>query len=391
MKLRPGLPEEVGMSAARMRHVATLAESWVQQGVTPALVVLVARRGVIVLHEAWGRLTPAADAPPLARDTIYPLASISKPITATAAMILVEEGRLGLNRPVAEYIPEFVGTGKEAVLVHHLLTHTSGLREEDVHARMEQKRDPIAIPPVARTQHPRIDESLFYVCDTPLWKPPGTEMSYCTYGYRLLGEVVRRVSGQPLADFAQARIFEALGMHDTHYGLPAVARSRTVKRPPHPLFAWLDSQELQETPWADTGVFATALDLAIFAQTFLNHGAYDQARILSPAGVAVMTRNQIPGLSAQMVSGISEFFPEASWGYGWDVHGEKKAMYDGTLHSPYTFQHAGWGGVNLWIDPAYELVGVYLSVVLQNTADGHPHVWPADLFMNAVTAAIIDG
>src|SRR5438128_8658029 len=122
MKLRPGTPEEAGMSAQRVRHVAALAEGWVAEGVTPALVVLVARRGVIVLHEAFGRLTPDPDSPPLQRDSIYPLTSITKPITATAAMILMEEGLLGLSRPVSEYIPEFTGEGKDAVMVHHLVT-----------------------------------------------------------------------------------------------------------------------------------------------------------------------------------------------------------------------------------------------------------------------------
>src|SRR5919197_363814 len=101
MKLRPGDPEEAGMSAQRVRRIAQLAEGWVDQGITPALVVLAARRGIIVLHEAFGRLTPDPGAPALPRDAIYPFVSITKPITATAAMILVEDGLLGLNRPVA--------------------------------------------------------------------------------------------------------------------------------------------------------------------------------------------------------------------------------------------------------------------------------------------------
>src|SRR5256714_10552574 len=118
MELRAGTAEEAGMSAQRVRRVAQLAEGWVTQGITPALVVLVARRGVIVLHEAFGRVTPEPDSPPLQRDTIYPLTSITKPITATAAMILAEEGLLGFSRPVSEYIPEFTGEGKGAVMVH---------------------------------------------------------------------------------------------------------------------------------------------------------------------------------------------------------------------------------------------------------------------------------
>src|SRR6516162_5362741 len=96
-QLHPGRPEEVGMEAARLQSIARVAEQWVASGQTPALVVLVARRGVVVLHEAFGRLTPDADSPPLPRHAVFPLASISKVITATAAMLLVEDGLLGLN------------------------------------------------------------------------------------------------------------------------------------------------------------------------------------------------------------------------------------------------------------------------------------------------------
>src|SRR6266849_10843491 len=107
MQLRPGEPEEVGMSARRVRHVGQLAAGWVAQGITSALVILVARRGVVVLHEAFGRLAPDDNAPPVKRDTIYPVASLTKPITATTAMALVEDGLLGLQRAVSDYIAEF--------------------------------------------------------------------------------------------------------------------------------------------------------------------------------------------------------------------------------------------------------------------------------------------
>src|ERR671930_1320141 len=146
MQLRPGEPEEVGMSAQRVRHVGQLAAGWVAQGITSALVILVARRGVVVLHEAFGRLTPDDDAPPVKRDTIYPLSSLTKPITATAAMLLVEDGLLGLQRPVSDYLPEFSGAGKQAVMVHHVLTHTSGLRDADVFLHAETKRSTANVP-----------------------------------------------------------------------------------------------------------------------------------------------------------------------------------------------------------------------------------------------------
>ena len=127
-RLREGTPAEAGLSARQLDHARDLAASWVKDGSHPALVVLVARHGVIALHEAFGQLGPEPDDPALPRDALFPLASLAKPVTATALMILVEEGRVGLTRRVCDYIPEFQGDGKDEVYVHHLLTHTSGLQ-----------------------------------------------------------------------------------------------------------------------------------------------------------------------------------------------------------------------------------------------------------------------
>jgi serine-type D-Ala-D-Ala carboxypeptidase len=384
MKLNPGSPEEAGMSAQRVQHVVNLAKGWVEQGITPALAILVARRGVIVIHEAFGRLEPEPDAPPLERDTIFPLDSLTKPITATAAMTLVEDGLLGLNRPVAEYIPEFIGEGKAAVKVHHLLTHTSGLRDEDVYKYIEQKRGMVDVPPPAENQHPFINEHLFLGYSTPLWKSPGTEMSYSSYGYNLLGEIIRRVSGKSLVDFTRERIFEPLGMHDTHRILPDSARHRLVRRPPELQFntflKWVGLEESLKMPVASSNSYSTALDMAIFGQMFLNRGSYGEIRILSPASVAEMTRNQIPGISSRF---MDEFFPEAAWGYGWSV-GNKRSVFDGSLHSVKTFTMSGVGGVDMWSDPVYEIVGVYFSVT------PYPGLVQQDLFTNAVMAAVVD-
>jgi CubicO group peptidase (beta-lactamase class C family) len=125
--LRDGTPAEAGLSARRLDRVRDLAARWVKDGIHPAIVALVARHGVIALHEAYGKLGPEPDAPALPRDALWPLASLVKPITATALMMLVEDGRVGLTRPVSEYLPEFAGAEKDTVYVHHLLTHTSGI------------------------------------------------------------------------------------------------------------------------------------------------------------------------------------------------------------------------------------------------------------------------
>jgi serine-type D-Ala-D-Ala carboxypeptidase len=390
------------MSAARLRRVARLVEDWVNHGVARTLAVAVARRGVVVLHEAFGPLGPEPDSPPVSRESLYCLASIAKPITATAILGLVEDGLLGLNRPVADYLPEFVGEGKDAVTIFHLLTHTSGLREDDVEAHAASRSEVASVsPPAPEGPHPpeppehtALAAYLRLRYDAPLWKPPGVEMSYCDFNFELLGEIVRRVSGQRLAAFAHERIFAPLGMRDTSYALPDAVASRAVRRAPDDVRAlWTGSSafctpEFARIPWASAGVFSTALDLARFGQMFLDPGVSGDARVLSPASVAQMTRNQIPGVGANI--GEEQSFPEASWGLGWAIHGDVRFAGSGSLHSPAAFWHSGSGGAHIWVDPVYELVGSYLSI------EPHPlseisHVWPLDLFINAVTAAVLDG
>jgi CubicO group peptidase (beta-lactamase class C family) len=389
-KLQKGTPENVGMSAQRLRHVADLAEGWVAQGIHPGLVVLAARRGEIVLHEAFGRLTSAEDSAPMPRDAIFPLTSLSKPVTATAAMILVEEGMLGPNRPVSFYLPEFVGEGKEKVMVHHLLTHTSGLTEEDVDAQVEKnKQGSVAVPPPDGTEHADIHTRLFLGYDTPLAYSPGAEQRYCNFGIELLGEIVRRVSGKRFADFAREGLFAPLGMNDSSYDLPEAVCHRVAKRPAEAPMAWIDSREFQATPWAYCGAYSTAPDMAVFGQMYLNGGSYGEARILSPVTIAEMTRNQIPGVSSRFVD---EVFPEAGTGFSWFIRGNKKVVaYGETLQSSRTFCHGGAGGVFFWVDPVHEIIGCYFSVGLGpiTVADIYRYS-RTDLFINAVTAAIVD-
>ena len=390
--LRSGDPEEAGMAAPLVQHAARMVEHWVAEGHTSGLVVLVARRGVIVLHEAFGRLSPEPDAPGLPRDALFPIASLTKPITATAVMCLVEDGLIGLNRPVQEYVPEFVGEGKEHVTVRHLLTHTSGLEEGVVRQHGARKPRPLTVPPPAENQHSAIAERLFLGYDVPLSQPPGVRMCYSPYSYELLGEIVRRVSGRALGDFAAERIFRPLGMVDTHFVVPEPLRCRIARRrpvaqaDPTAYAGQYETREFEETPSAAGGAFSTVLDMAVFGQMFLQRGTLDGVRVLGPATVAAMTTNQIPGVGLQF---DDEYFAEASWGLGWNVHGSKQPRRGASLYSAQAFEHNGLGGTYLWVDPTYDLVGVYFSLLLAG-APGLYAAWRADLFSNTVTAAILD-
>jgi CubicO group peptidase (beta-lactamase class C family) len=389
--LRSGDPEEAAMAAPLVLRAKRLAEAWVADGHTSGLVVLVARRGVIVTHSAFGRLSPEADAPALPRDALFPLASITKPITATAVMCLVEDGLVGLNRPVQEYVPEFAGEGKEHVAVRHLLTHTSGIDEATLQQQSDRKPRPLSVSP-AEHQHPAIAEHLFRGYDAPLSQPPGVRMSYSNYGFELLGEIVRRVSGQAFSDFAAERIFRPLGMADTMFVVPEPLRCRIARRRsaaeavPTAYAGMFETREFEEVPWAAHGAFSTAMDLAVFGQMFLQRGTVGGMRVLGPASVATMTTNQIPGVGLQY---DDEHFAEASWGLGWSVHGSREARRGGSLYSARAFEHNGLGGTYMWVDPTYDLVGIYFSLLLRG-APGLNADWCADLFSNVVTAAILD-
>jgi CubicO group peptidase (beta-lactamase class C family) len=399
MTLRYGDPEEAGMSGARIHRLTELAERWVTDGVTPTLVLLVARKGVIVLHEAFGKLGPESDASPLQRDSIFQLQSLSKPITATLIMQLVDDGLLGLNRPVQEYIPEFTGPGKDAVMVHHLLTHTSGLDQADVQAHAETFIG--SGRPIYDGRDPRLDASSAYadvryfpyIHGVALRSPPGVEMRYLSYGYDLLGEIIQRVTGSSLATAARERVFDPLEMNDTTYGFPTAKRDRYVRRAPDaPSADNIRATELFEKPRGAGNVFSTAKDMAGFGQMFLDRGRCGDTRVLSRASVLEMTRNQTPGIPGSF---LGEYFPESGWGLGWGIHVNKKALEDGSLYSPRGFSHGGASGVFLWCDPEYELVGVYFSV-FGKAVPGHDvaHVrgeWCVDLFMNAATAAVESG
>jgi len=388
MRLRTGKPEDVGVSVNRINKVLEKAQGWVDEGIHPSLVILAARRGVIFLHEALGSLGTEDPSCPIELNTIFPLASISKLFTATAAMILVEEGLLGLNRPVQDFIPEFEGEGKEQVMVHHLLTHSAGIDDEATWAIIDEKEESaVAVPSCEETQHPTVHRYLYYGYDFPLSKKPGVEMSYCNYGYYLLGEVIRRVSGLSLDRFATERIFKPLGMKNTWFSVPEDARYRVVQRPSDAPFAELGSVEYQEVPSPAGGGYSTAMDVTIFGQMFLNGGFYDEVRILSPASVHAMTRNQIPGIGAHF---RDEYFPEADWGLGWSIHQNGKSWaYGEILQSQRSFCHGGAGGVFLWVDPVYEVVAVFFSVVLELLENERPKAC-TDLFINAVLSSIVE-
>jgi CubicO group peptidase (beta-lactamase class C family) len=401
-KLRPGSPKEVGMLPERVAYARDLCARWVKEGHTPALSVCVARRGKIVLHDAWGVLGPQAGAPPLGLDSIFPIASITKPITATLVMQLVEDGLLGLNRPVVDYLPEVTGAGVEEILVHHLLTHTSGYSWSFYGGSMMLRAATklaagFEPPPCPAWRHPENHRSLSLFWDAPREAAAGEVMIYSNHNYLLLGEIVTRLTERRLEELARERIFAPLGMDSSDYVVQASTAHRVVRRPsgfpmadplpPGTLWYGIDSPIHHATPDPGYGAFSTAYDMTVFGQMILNRGRYGDARILSPAAVAAMTRDQIPGIKARF---YGKLVTHGSWGYGWAVESPSKWSYfHGSLGPLGALGHPGAGGAMFWIDPAHELTGTYFEVTTHLTERLEPH-WNFDLFTNVITAAVDD-
>jgi len=398
--LRLGSPEDVGMLSERVGYARDLCARWVREGHTPSLSVCVARRGVIVLHEAWGVLGPEDGAPPLERDTIFPIMSITKQITATLAMQLVEDGVLGLNRPVVDYLPEVTGEGVGDILVHHLLTHTSGYGWtldppilDHATKKMEAGFEP---PPGPAWRHPENHRILSLLWDAPREVGTGDLMIYSNHNYHLLGEIVARITQRPIEEVASERIFAPLGMDSSCYVVPESVAHRVVRRGPELPFGApsplgflpeIGSPSHQAAPDPSHGVFSTPRDMVVYGHMILNRGRYGGARVLSQAAVAAMTRDQIPGLEARF---FDRHAAHASWGYGWAVESPCKWPYfHGSLGPLGTLAHPGAGGAMFWVDPAHELVGSYFEVTTRVNERFEP-LWNFDLFQNVITAAVED-
>lgn len=395
-ELTYGIPEEAGLDPARIAMLHERVPGWLDGARMRSGVLLAARRGKIVFHEAYGPLTEKADSPLLQKDSIFSVSSVTKPITATAIMMLVEQGRLGLNRPVSEYIPSLQGEGMEDVEVQHLLTHTSGIEGEKVEAQFSKRVSGIVKEDreVEEGQHPFIATCLACHTDlSPSWSP-GSRMEYCGFNYDLLGEIVRVVSGQTLDLFADENIFKPLGMNDSTFVQDSETLDRWVRRGEGVFcgsvagdpMGGLEGAWVQSAPWGNYGLNTTAMDLAIFAQMFLNTGRYGGHKYLGQAAVHEMTRNQIPGIQAAW-GGRSV---EASWGLGWMIQANNRWRWGNSLVPVGSYSHGGAGGHLFWIDPFNDIVGVYLSVCSDVDEETSEHHWYADLFQNMVTAAVVD-
>jgi uncharacterized protein YbbC (DUF1343 family) len=338
MTLERAEPEAAGFAPGGLEEVDRIVAAAIEDGAFPGAVVAVGRRGRLVHLWAHGRLSYEPDAPPVTADTLYDLASLTKVIaTTTMAMILVDEERLDLDRPLQEFLPAFQGPGKEAVTVRHLLTHSSGV---DWWAPLYQELS-------------GEEAYLERIQAMDLVYAPGARSLYSDLGLILLGEVLERVAGEGLEPFVRRRVFAPLGMGDTLFrpGEELLARIAPTEHDP-----WrgrvLRGEVHDENAFAlggvapHAGLFGTAGDLARFAQMILNGGVLEHHRIASRETVEAFTRR----------AGV----PDSTRALGWDTKSPEGSSA-GSLFSPRSFGHTGFTGTSLWIDPERELFVILLS------------------------------
>ena len=338
MTLPPALPGEDGFRAGGLEEVDRLLEGFVEQGAFPGGVLAVGYQGKLAHLYPFGRLSYDAGAPAVTTDTIYDLASLTKVLATTImAMILVDEGALELDKPVVDYLPLFVGPGKEKVTVRQLLTHSSGLvAYGDLYNEVSGQQ-----AYVERIQAMELDYE------------PGTKSVYSDYGMILLGEILERVAGQPMEVFLEERVYGPLGMNDTGFLPEADLRERIAPTEDDPWRGYVAHGEVHDenahamggvAPHA--GLFSTAADVARFLQMILNGGVFEHRRIVSRPIVKEWTKR----------AGI----PESDRATGWDTKSATKSSA-GNLFSPNSFGHLGYTGTSMWVDPERQLFVVLLT------------------------------
>jgi CubicO group peptidase (beta-lactamase class C family) len=336
----------------RLAEIDRSIQSFIDQKQLPGAVYRLEHNGAI--HEkAIGRFTYESDATPMSPDTVFDAASLTKVLaTAPAIMMLMEEGKLSLDAPLIRYMPECAGGGRDALTIRHLLTHTSGL--------------PSGLP--RNPPWRGTDSALALACRQTTTHAPGTMFRYSDINFVLLGELVHRLSGMPLDEFAARRIYAPLRMRDT--GFRPLTRIAPARIAPTQYIAGVPSPDglhadltpgymlqgvvhdptarLMDGVAGSAGLFTTAADIARYARMMLNEGELDGVRILSAESVRRMTTVQSPpGIAARRSA-------------GWDID-SPYSRPRGTLFPIGSYGHTGFTGCILWIDPASKAFYIFLS------------------------------
>lgn len=330
-------PQALGLDPIRLERAYALVERMLSPRPEYGAAILAGRRDRILPPRTFGRMG-ALHAPEVRPDTIFLIASCTKPIVASAACLLIERGLLELDQPLHEIIPE-IAEEQHGIRLIHLMTHTSGFGSIPRNQEFRATRQPLD----------RFLREMFKRRTSDF--PPGTGVKYCNAGFLLLSEAIRRASGMPTPDFLKKEFFRPLGMPDSFLGRTGQDRSRISDcvLPPELAAAvsnWnTDYFHRLANPWG--GIFSTVRDYSRFLQMLLNGGEYRGVRVFSPATVRMMTGNQIPRLP-----GLSQAHRIAhATGLGWQLRDNGHFKFMGSLASPQSYGHYGVTGCSVWADP----------------------------------------
>jgi uncharacterized protein YbbC (DUF1343 family)/CubicO group peptidase (beta-lactamase class C family) len=333
--ITPALDAKRPAVAVHFTSADTVIEQSIHDGNIPGAVLLVGHNGHVVYRKAYGNRALEPRREPMTLDTIFDLASLTKVVATTpAVMQLVEQGKVRLNDPVAKYLPEFAQNGKEDITVRQLLTHYSGLEPDlDLKTPWEGKETAYQMA----------------FAETPQ-DPPGSKFSYSDVNFIVLGALVERVSGETLDKYCERHIFVPLRMMHTRFLPPATWRAKIAPTQydenEHMLRAVVHDPTARRMGGVagQAGLFSTADDLAKFAQALLNGGG----GILSPLSVKKMTSPEQPP-SAPVLRG-----------FGWDIDSPFSSNR-GDLLPVGSYGHTGFTGTSMWIDPTTQTYIILLT------------------------------
>ena len=298
----------------------------VGSGEIPGVVVFVGRGNEILYRRAWGSRRVVPEHVAMTEDTIFDIASLTKPFgTTLAVMSLVERGRVKLDAPLGRYLKEFRGRAHDGVTVQRLLTHSAGLP---------------AIPPAHAVQ-PGFPKAAALLAKLPLDYPPGTAFQYSDTGFILLGEMVRRVSGVPLDRYLAQHVFKPLALRDTNFNPPARVRERVAPTEftnGHLLVGEVHDPRARALGGVagHAGLFSTASDLARICRMLTAGGMFDRTRVFKPATVALMWTRSPEGNGSRAL--------------GWDMSSSYSATAS-PFFPPDSVGHLGFTGTSVWIEP----------------------------------------
>ncbi len=335
-KVAFAVPQAASVRSDRLAAIDELVQQAIAQGQMPGCVVAVGRHDKLIFLRAYGHRQLKPELEPMTIDTVFDLASLTKPIvTATCAMILCEQGKLKLDDPVVAHLPEFGANGKQSITLFQLLTHQSGLTPDNPLADYRDGKQ-LALRRIYQLQ--------------PSGEP-GRKFIYSDVGFIVLGDVVESVSGQPLDEFAEQHLFGPLKMHDTQFNPPQLLRRRAAATESRNQ-RWMKGEvhdpraHLIGGVAGHAGLFSTAPDLAVYAQMLLRRGRWGSKRIAAESTIKRMT------MAYPVSSGTR--------GLGWD----KQTGYStnkGMGLSDRAFGHGGFTGTAMWIDPQLDLFYIFLS------------------------------